>query len=320
MPLGGGFSSAVFYRSDRPIPPRGKLPAADQRSASPEYFRTIGVPLLRGRLFTPADGRVSNFRRDDVLAWARANTFSVLINETMARRFWPGEDPIGKSFRFGFPEMNGPRLNVIGVVGDTRDYGPDSGAPPIWYFSSYHFPRQDNTLVVRSAGEPGALISAVRRATLELDPSAVVSDVRTVEQLVSGSVASRRLNMLLLAIFAGLALLLAAVGIYGVMAYAVNRRSHEIGVRLAMGATAGDIMRMVIGKAALLGGLGIAIGAVAALALTRLISGMLFGVKATDPPTFVAVAAVLFGAAIAASYTPARRATRVSPLAALRCE
>jgi putative ABC transport system permease protein len=142
--------------------------------------------------------------------------------------------------------------------------------------------------------------------------------VRTVEQLVSGSVASRRLNMLLLAIFAGLALLLAAVGIYGVMAYAVNRRSHEIGVRLAMGATAGDIMRMVIGRAALLGALGIAIGAAAALALTRLISGMLYGVKATDPLTFVTVAAVLFGAAIAASYTPARRATRVSPLAALR--
>lgn len=320
MPLGGGFSSAVFYRSDRPIPPRGKLPSADQRSASPEYFRTMGVPLLSGRLFTPADGRVKNFRRDNVLEWARANTFAVLINDTMARRFWPGEDPIGKSFRFGFPEMNGPRLTIIGVVGDTRDYGPDSGAPPIWYFSGYHFPRQNETLVIRSAGEPAALISALRRATVELEPSALVSDVRTVEQLVSGSVASRRLNMLLLAIFAGLALLLAAVGIYGVMAYAVNRRSHEIGVRLAMGATAGDIMRLVIGKAALLGGLGIAIGAIAALALTRLISGMLYGVKATDPLTFAAVAIVLFGAAIAASYTPARRATRVSPLTALRCE
>jgi predicted permease len=318
MPLSGGFSSAVFYRSDRPIPPRGELPSADQRSASPEYFRAMGVPLLRGRLFTPADGRISNFTRDKLFAWFQANSFAVVINDTMARRFWPGEDPVGKSFRFGFPEMNGPRLTIVGVVGDTRDYGPDAAAPPVWYFSSYHVPHQNDTLVIRSAGDPGALAAAVHRAAAELEQSALITDVRTVEQLVSGSVASRRLNMLLLAIFAGLALLLAAVGIYGVMAYAVNRRSHEIGVRLAMGATAGDIMRMVIGRAALLGALGIAIGAAAALALTRLISGMLYGVKATDPLTFVTVAAVLFGAAIAASYTPARRATRVSPLAALR--
>lgn len=320
IPLGGRFSSAVFYRSDRPIPPRGKLPAADQRAPSPQYFRTMGIPLLRGRLFTPADGRISNFRRDKILEWFRGRTFAVLINETMARRFWPNEDPIGKGFRFGFPEMNGPLLTVIGVVGDTRDYGPDAEAPPIWYWSGYQVPRQNVTLVIRSEGEPEALAAAVRRATAELDASALVTDVRTAEQLVSGAVASRRLNMLLLAIFAGLALLLAVVGIYGVMAYAVNRRSHEIGVRLAMGATAGDIMRLVIGKAALLGGLGIAIGAVAALGLTRLISGMLFGVKATDPLTFGCVAAALFGAAIIASYTPARRATRVSPLTALRCE
>ncbi len=320
IPLGGMFSSAVFCRADQPIPPRGKLPSADHRVAHPEYFRTMGIPLLRGRLFTPADGRVGDFRRDRIAEWFRGKTFAVLINETMARRFWPNEDPVGKSFRYGFPEMNGPLVTVIGLVGDTRDYGPDSEAPPIWYWSGYQFPRRGVTLVVRSEGEPGTLAAAVRRASAELDPSALVTDVRTAEQLVSGSVASRRLNMLLLAIFAGLALLLAVVGIYGVMAYAVNRRSHEIGVRLAMGATAGDIMRMVIGKAALLGGLGIAIGAVAALGLTRLISGMLFGVKATDPLTFGCVAAVLFGAAIAASYTPARRATKVSPLTALRCE
>lgn len=320
MPLGGGFSSAVFYRDDRPVPPRGKLPAADQRAASPEYFRAMGIPLLRGRLFTPADGRISNFRRDNILEWARANSFAVLINDTMARRFWPNEDPVGKVFRFGFPEMRGPRLTIIGVVGDTRDYGPDAEAPPIWYWSGYHYPRQRETLVIRSEGDPGALAAAVRRAASELEPAALVTDVKTVEQLVAGSVASRRLNMMLLGIFAGLALLLAAVGIYGVMAYAVNRRSHEIGVRLAMGATRGDIMRLVIGKAALLGGIGVAIGTFAALGLTRLISGMLFGVKPTDPLTFGAVAIVLFGAAIAASYTPARRATRVSPLKALRCE
>jgi len=174
--------------------------------------------------------------------------------------------------------------------------------------------------VVRTAGRPEALISAVRRITAELEPAAVVSEARTVEQLVSESVAPRRPNMLLLGIFAGLALLLASVGTYGVMAYAVNRRSHEIGARLAMGATPLDIMRLVLGRAALLGALGIAIGTAAAVALTRLISGMLYGVKATDPLTFASVAVVLFGAALAASFMPARRATRISPLATLRSE
>ncbi|MGE5568149.1 MAG: ABC transporter permease [Rhodospirillales bacterium] len=320
IPLGGSFASAVFYRADQPIPPRGQLPAADQRWASPEYFSAMGIPLLRGRLFTPADGRIGNFTRDKLLDWFKSHSFSVVINETMARRFWPNEDPIGKSFRFGFPEMQGPLLTIIGVVGDTRDRGPEAEAPPTWYFSGYQAPRQNETLVVRTAGQPEALISAVRRATAEFEPAAVVSEVRTVEQLVEGAVASRRLNMLLLGIFAGLALLLASVGTYGVMAYAVNRRSHEIGIRLAMGAAPSDIMRLVLGRAALLGALGIAIGTAAALALTRLISGMLYGVKASDPLTFVSVAVVLFGAALAASYTPARRATRISPLATLRSE
>jgi putative ABC transport system permease protein len=160
----------------------------------------------------------------------------------------------------------------------------------------------------------------VRRAAAELDPSALVSDVTTAEQLVSDSVASRRLNMLLLAIFAGLALLLAAVGIYGVMAYAVNRRRHEIGVRMALGAARGDIVRLVLGKALVLGGLGVAIGSAAALGLTRLISGMLYGVRPADPLTFASVAAVLLAVVVAASYAPALRALRVSPLTALRCD
>ncbi|HTT63474.1 MAG TPA: ABC transporter permease [Bryobacteraceae bacterium] len=320
MPLSGFFSNMVLFRDDRPIPERGNLPNADQRTASPEYFRTMGVPLLRGRLFTPADGRVTNFRREALLDWLRQNHFSVVISEAMARQLWPGEDPIGKTFRPGFPEMNLPPVTVIGVVGDVRDYGADTVPTATFYWSAYHFPRGTYTLVLRTHTEPTAPVSDLRRLTAELDRSAILTDVATVEQLVSDSLAPRRLNMLLLAIFAGLALLLSGVGIYGVMAYAVNQRSHEIGIRMALGASGAAILRMVLGKAVLLGGLGVLIGATAAIALTRLIASMLYGVEASDPLTFLTVAVLLFAVAVGASYAPARRATRVSPLTALRVE
>jgi putative ABC transport system permease protein len=320
MPLRGFFSGMTLYRDDRPIPERGKLPGADQRTASPEYFRTMGVPLLRGRLFTPADGRVANFRRDAVLDWVKQNHFSVLISETMARQLWPGEDPIGKTFRPGLPEMGLPPVTIIGVVGDVRDYGADSLPTPTFYWSAYHSPQWAATLVVRTIAEPTGLVSDLRRLTADLDRSATLTDVATVEQLISDSLASRRLNMLLLAIFAGLALLLSAVGIYGVMAYAVNRRSHEIGIRIALGASRSDILRMVLRQAVLLGALGVLIGSAAALALTRLIASMLYGVEASDPLTFIAVALLLFAVAVGATYAPARRATRVSPLTALHTE
>ena len=320
LPLSGFFATAAFYRDDKPVPPRGQVPGADQRVASPEYFRTMGIPLLRGRLFTPADGRVTNFRREQIMEWFQRNEFRVVINESMARRYWPGEDPIGKTVRFGYPEMNGPRMTIVGVVGDTRDYGPDQEMSPTFFLSVYHAPFRSLALTVRTHSEPAATVSALRRAAAELEPSAMLSGVATVEQLVANSVASRRLNLLLLAIFAGLALVLASVGIYGVMSYAVSLRRHEIGVRMAMGAARMDILRLLIGKAALLGALGVVLGCIAAAALTRLMAAMLYGVEATDPATFSAVAVALFTVAIAASYTPARRATRISPIATLRCE
>jgi putative ABC transport system permease protein len=320
LPLSGFFSGAAFYRDDRPVPAHGDSPSADTRIASPEYFRTMGIPLRQGRLFTAADGRITNFRRAQVIEWFLKSEFRVVINESMARRFWPGENPVGKSFRFGFPEMHGPRLTILGVVGDTRDYGPDREAPPTFFFSVYHAPFRSLTLSARTHGDPSALTSAVRRAVAELEPGAVLTGVTTAEQIVASSFAPRRLNLLLLAIFAGLALVLASVGIYGVMSYAINLRRHEIGVRIALGATRADIFRLVLGRAALLGALGIAIGCVAAAALTRFMAGMLYGVQATDPATFAAVALALFTVAIAAGFAPARRATRISPIATLRCE
>jgi putative ABC transport system permease protein len=208
----------------------------------------------------------------------------------------------------------------VGVVGDTRDLGLDRNAPPTFYWSAWHFPTWNLSLVLRTRTEPLALASAIRKAAAGMDSSALVSDVTTVEQLVSESLSSRRLNMLMLAIFAALALVLAAVGIYGVMAYSVNQRRHEIGVRMALGAVQTDVLRLVIGKALLLGGLGVVAGSAAALGLTRLMAGMLYGVKPADPLTFGCVAFLLFAVALAASYLPARRATRLDPLAALRCE
>ena len=321
MPLRGFFSGIVVFRDDRPVPPRGQLPGADQRVASSGYFAAMGIPLLRGRLFTPADGRIANFRQDKILEWARGNHFSVLISSAMAKRFWPGEDPVGKTFQTGFPEMAVPPVKILGVVGDVHDYGPDSGPVPTFYWSAYHFPQRGATLVVRTAtGEPGTLISTIRRTVAALDPAATMSDVSTGEEIVSDAVASRRLNLQLLGVFAAVALLLAAVGIYGVTAYTVNRRSNEIAVRIALGAGQSSILRLVVGKAVRLGALGVLIGSAAALAVTRLLAGMLYTVEPADPLTFVSVGLILFAIAVGASYGPARRGTRVSPIAALRSE
>jgi putative ABC transport system permease protein len=321
LPLSGFFASMVWSRDDRPTPERGNLPSADQRTASPGYFAAMGIPLLRGRLFTPADGRITNFRPEELMQWVRANRFSVVISETMAKRYWPGEDPVGKTFRPDFPETGLSPVKIVGVVGDVRDYGPDSDPVPTFYWSACHFPQKSVTLLVRTRGsDPAAMISAVRRAVAALDPAAAVSKVATMEGVVSDAVASRRLHMQLLGIFAALALLLAGVGIYGVMAYTVNRRSHEIGIRMALGAGQANVVHMVIGKAALLGGLGVLIGSAAALGLTRLMGGMLYGVEPADPLTFVCVGGILLAVTIGASCAPAGRAARVSPIVALRSE
>jgi len=320
MPLRGFFSSMVWFRDDRPVPERGKLPGAEQRVASPEYFATMGIPLLRGRLLTPADGRITNFRLEEAMQWFRTNHFAALISESMAKRYWPNEDPVGKTFRPGFPEMGLQPVKIVGVVGDVRDYGPDRDLLPTFYWSSYHFPQRGVTLVARTRGDPAAIVPDVRHAIAALDSAATVSEVATAESIVDDAVASRRLNMQLLGVFAGLALLLAGVGIYGVTSYAVNRRTQEIGVRVALGAAPWSVVRLVVGKAIVLGLIGVLIGTAAALVLARLIAGMLFGVKPADPLTLCTVGAILLVLSIAASCAPARRAMRISPILALRSE
>ena len=285
-------------------PPRD-VPMAFFRPVSPNYFRTLGIPLLRGRELT-----------------ARDNEYSppvAVINETMARRFWPGQNPIGRRFR---TSTKFPWRTIVGVVGDVKYRGLGLAAIPEMYFSYPQalWPQHAMTVVLRTSGDPANLAAAARREVLAIDPDLPIYDVRTMEDLVYRSLAGPRFNMLMLEIFAGLALMLAGVGIYGVIGYSVTQRTHELGLRMAMGAQARDVIKLVLREAMILTSIGLAAGLVAALVATRLLSSLLFAVRPTDPGVFVAVSVLLTAVALLASYIPARRATRVDPINALRCE
>jgi putative ABC transport system permease protein len=319
LPLSGGSASAEFYLEGKPIPARGQFPEAPYYAASPEYFRTMGIPLLKGRIYTEADGKIPPITSEEAyIKWFKTAQVAGVISESMARRYWPNEDPIGKRFRFGTPDMGGYWVTVLGVVADARNLSLDK-ASPHYYVSSHQRPNE-LALVIRIAGDPTALAGAIRGVVKELDCTVPVTSVRTMEKIMGESVASRRTNVLLIGIFAALAVVLAAVGIYGVVAYMVNQRKHEIGIRMALGAARSDVLAMVLKQAAMLGLAGVAIGGAGALAATRVLSSMLYGITATDPVTFAAVSALLLGVVLVASCVPARRATRVDPLVALRCE
>ncbi|HYY56574.1 MAG TPA: ABC transporter permease [Pyrinomonadaceae bacterium] len=281
------------------------------RMISPDYFRTLSIPLDRGRQFTEQD-------REGAPPVA-------VINETMARTFFPGEDPLGKRIKLASMTSPFPWLAVVGVVGDVKHYGLDEETKPELYVS-YLQPLLPNFnvsslfLAVRTTAEPAGLAAAVRREVAVLDKDQPVADIKTMEERLSESVAPRRFNMLLLAIFAALALILAAVGIYGVMSYSVTQRTHEIGVRMALGAQGSDVLRLVVGQGMILALAGVALGLLGAFALTRVMKTLLFNVSASDPLTFAGVAFVLSAVALLACLIPARRATRVDPMEALRYE
>jgi putative ABC transport system permease protein len=269
------------------------------------YFGTLGIPLTRGRLFGPEDTPAAPAR--------------VLVNETFVRRFFPSEDPIGKRVTFGNPQDNGTRwLTIIGVVADTRRGG--IGRPP---WAELYFPLTQSAdpqliVLVRTAGDPILMARAVQQQVWAIDPAQPVASVRTLEELLARGQANRRFTMMMLGVFAAAALLLAAVGIYGVIAYSTAQRVHEIGIRVALGATRADVLRMVLRDGLRIGVLGALIGIAAAAAASRLLAGLLFGVSAHDPLTFVALAAGLVAVAVLASWIPARRALAVEPIAALR--
>jgi putative ABC transport system permease protein len=307
LPLTGGRSTMAFYREDQPVPSSGNFLAADWHAVSPGYFQTMGIPLIKGRTFADSDSQ---------------NTPQVVvISEGLARRHWPDEDPLGKRLRFGTPEMGLPWFTVVGIVGDTKPFGLEASAPAEFYVSCLQLGSWvDMTLVVRTASNPLGLAAAVRDQVLALDKEMAIGDVQTMEQRLSGTLAGRRANMLILGIFAGLAIILASVGIYGVMAYSVAQRTHEIGVRMALGATRGDVLGLIVGQGLRLALAGTALGLALAIGLTRVLRSLLFGVSPTDPTTLATVSLLLVGVALLASYIPARRATKIDPMVALRYE
>ncbi len=272
---------------------------------SPEYFRVMRIPLRRGRLLT---------MRDDFGAQPVA-----VISESTAQRLWPGEDPIGRRFRSKYGIAGDDWLTVAGVVGDVRQLGPHQPAP-LQVYLNFLQRGQSMMLAVRSSGDPTRLASSLRVLVADWDREAPIYDVRTMDDRLGNSTAYRRRVTLLLGGFAALALVLTVAGIYSVMSYLVARRTREIGIRLAIGANRGDVLGMVVGRAARLAASGVLIGLAGALALTRVLSSLLYGITPSDPATLVAVSLGLVLVALAAAYLPARHAARIDPMAALRAE
>jgi putative ABC transport system permease protein len=289
-----------FTIEGRPPVTPDRQPEADYRMATPGYFNTMGIALRQGRPFD---------QHDDLDAKRVA-----LVNEAMVRKHFAHENPLGKRIVMGKP------LEIVGVVADAKLYGLDAPVEPAIYVPYMQRPADSMGVVVRTTGDPTAMASAVRREILKLDPEQPVSNVRTMQTVLSDSLMLRRVSMLLLTIFAALALTLATVGIYGLTAYSVSRRTHEIGLRVALGASQSQILRLVVGRGLVTSLIGASIGVAAAFELTRALSGMLYGVTATDPLVFAGVPLLLVAVSVLASYIPARKATRIDPLAALRYE
>ncbi|HWS54894.1 MAG TPA: ABC transporter permease [Pyrinomonadaceae bacterium] len=289
----------------QPDPGPGQNPSVVTRVVSPDYFRTMGMRLTQGRGFGEQD-------KPDAPP-------VVIVSEAMARRFWPNQDPLGKRIKSGSLSAPTPWVEVVGVVNDVRQFELNAEPRPQMYvpYEQPVFFRPSN-LVVRTEVEPGSLAATVRQTVWEVDKDQPVSNISTMEEVLSDSIARQRFSMLLLAVFAGVALLLAAVGIYGVMSYTVAQRTHEIGIRMALGAQKRDVLKLAVGQGLKLVLVGVVIGLVASLALTRVMSSLLFGVSATDPATLVVISLVLIGVALLASYIPARRAAKVDPMIALR--
>ena len=300
---GGPGTGTDFVVEGRPLPAPGEAPGTEVRVADRGYFRAMGIPLLRGRGFT-----------DFETAEAR---HVVLVNEAMARKIFPGEDPIGKRITVNMAFEPVP-TEIVGIVGDAKYESLLEDVEPMVYMPPPELTYPFMTFVIRTGGDPAELAPAVRRALRAVDPNQPVSAVRTMDEVMADTVSRARFNTLLLGLFAGLATLLAAVGIFGVMNYSVTLRTREIGLRMALGARPGQVLSLILKQGLLLTLIGIAIGLAGALALTRVMSGLLFEVGSTDPATFTAIVLLLTLVSLIACYLPARRATRVDPMIALR--
>jgi putative ABC transport system permease protein len=306
LPMSGNNSSGSFRIEGREVPQGQSLPHGDRWAATTDYFSTMKIPIIRGRYFDDRDTMDSQP--------------VAIIDETMARKYWPNEDPLGKRISFQGGQNNPIWREIVGLVGHVKHKGLEGESRVQYYIPHTQMQNPNMFLVVRTNGDPSSLTGAVRSAIRGFDKDLPVYRVKTMEQFVADSMAQRRFAMTLLGIFAAVAMVLAAVGLYGVMSYSITQRSHEIGIRMALGARAADVLRLVIGQGMLLAVIGVAIGIAGAFALTRLMANLLFGVKASDPMTFAAIAAVLTLVALLACFVPARRATKVDPMVALRYE
>jgi putative ABC transport system permease protein len=306
LPLSDNFDGRGLEVEDFPKP-RGEEISVDMYVTTPGYLKAMDISTLRGRALsdqdTPDSAKVA------------------LINESMAEQLWPGKDPLGRRIRFpGDGKTPQPWRTIVGVVSDVAQYGLDQKPPMQFYLPHSQFPVGFNTIVVKTEGDPVAMISSVRRELLAIDKEQAVFNLTTLDQLRGDSIINRKFFMFLLLAFASLALLLAAVGIYGVMSYVASQRTHEIGIRMALGAQTKDVFKLIIGNGMTLTLIGIGVGLAAAFGLTRLMSTVLYGVTATDALTFVSVSTGLIVVAFLACYVPARRATKVDPLVALHYE
>ncbi len=306
LPLSGTGSSGTVTVDTTAVPPDQASPEADWRPITPGYFRALGIGLVRGRFFDARDSE---------------NSAPVaIVDETLARTYWPHQDPIGRQIRRGGRRSTAAWMTVVGVVRHVRYRTLEAASRVQLYWPEAQRPSSELSVAIRTAVAPTSIAAAVQKQAMAIDSDQPIYAVRTMQQLMSESLARRRLSMVLLSLFAGLALLLAAVGLYGVVSYLVTQRSHEIGIRMALGARPSQILGLVLGQSVWLTVAGIALGFVAAIAVTRMLTTMLFDVRTSDPYTFVAVAGLLFLVALVAGLVPARRATRIDPIAALRLQ
>ena len=324
LPLGNNGWQTGFRIDGRPEPKPEETPLMEACLVTPDYFKAMNIPVLRGRVFTESDNRshlagqdLSKLNEDEIFI---KGATKVVIDEEFAKRYWPNEDPIGKRLIFGNREQ--PRkLEVIGVVGRVKMESLNKNNDYVQgYYAFEQLPANDMTVIIKGASDPNQLIGSVRAAIKEIDPDQPIFGIRTMGEIRAESVQNERLNLTLLSLFAGIALVLALVGIYGVMSYAVTQRTHEIGIRMAVGARPRDVFTMILGHGMKLALIGVAIGLAGAFALTRLMTSMLFGVEPTDATTFAAIAALLIGVTLLACYLPGRRATKVEPTVSLRYE
>jgi putative ABC transport system permease protein len=309
---GGGSLPLVPARNQVPFTIEGRpadserTPVAEFASVTPGHFHALEIPLLSGRNLTDAD--------DD-----KGQPVAV-VDEAFAHQYWPGDTPIGKRVRPGSFLSTSPWLNIIGIVGNVKSESLETQVVPHIYLSDFQSPSYSSVVYARTAADPGKIGDAIRREVQSVDPDVPVFAVRSMEEVVARSMAERRFALEILGFFAFIALLLACIGIYGVMAYTFSQRTHEIGIRIALGAQRQHILRLALGEGMLLVAFGLAAGLFGALLLTQFLRSMLFAVKPTDPVTFIAIAALLAAVALLACYIPAHRATRVDPLVALREE